>query len=107
MAYQGQQPQGFGLDMAKLDPLTMKDVEERQARLDKLGLGDGWLGQANQWSGQMVGQRDALRTQVKSSLTDMLGVTPAAKSGLADAAGGAVKTAAKDSVVSGALGAAM
>ena len=105
MAYQGQQPPSPLMDMSEIDPLTLEDVQARQERLDQLGLGEGMLGRLNQWSGDMVKQRDALRTQVKTSLMDAVGM----KSGAASGAGGqaALGSAAKGSTASGALGSSL
>lgn len=41
-------------------PLTEEDVARAQGRLERLGLEDSMMGQANAWRGRMVAKRDDL-----------------------------------------------
>lgn len=96
------------MDMSEIDPLTLEDVQARQERLDQLGLGEGMLGRLNQWSGDMVKQRDELRTQVKTSLMDAVGMKSGAASAASSAGGqAALGSAAKGSAASGVLGSSL
>lgn len=98
------------LSPAPVHAQTMDDVERRRRALEAMGLDKGVLGKANQIQGDLSGQRDAMRQDVRDRL---LGSGPTPKLASASGGGGvggmandAAKGAAKDGAMS-ALGASL
>lgn len=66
-------------------PMTPDDIEERQAKLDAMGLGDSLAGQLNQWAGKMVAQKSAAKDSILES-TGAAAMKSSALSGVGGAA---------------------
>lgn len=58
----------FGMGQANPQPVTENDVEATRARLKRFGLQDSMMGRANDWRGDLVESRDALRESMRSSV---------------------------------------
>lgn len=65
--------------------MTPDDIEERQAKLEAMGLGDSLAGQLNQWAGKMVAQKSAVKDSILQS-TGSSAMTGSALSGMGAAA---------------------
>lgn len=66
-------------------PMTPDGIEERQAKLDAMGLGDSLAGRLNQWVGKMVAQKSAAKDSILES-TGAAAMKTSALSGVGGAA---------------------
>ena len=84
------------------DPLTIEDIERCRQRMKALGLQDTALGRMNDKAGQMMAQRDGIKSQASDYVAKQLGL-----SGLSSAAGTSAATGALASSGAGAAAAAL
>lgn len=99
MPYQNPFGSRLGTDMPPVqrsNPQTQEDIERRRQMLESLGINDGWLGQANDFHGDLLGKRDELKSQLKDQVRSWISSSgkSAAGSGAANmAASGAASSA--------------
>lgn len=77
----------FGMGQATAQPANAADVEATRARLSRFGLQDSMMGRANDWRGDLVQSRDALRESMRNSVMGSNG-----DSAVKSAASGAAKS---------------
>lgn len=65
--------------------MTPDDIEERQKKLEAMGLGESLAGKLNRWAGRMVAQKSAVKDSILQS-TGSSAMTGAALSGMGAAA---------------------